>query len=317
MKSLQKLRSAFGQGIIGLLWMNVLLVALASYSVAHVSVIAATGSAVLVALVATVTWLSDRTGPVTQIVTSMAMAALVALMVYAYSGHRYQVEHPYVLFCHARSLRGLVRLARHRGLCGRHGRPSLAAEFCSPGRRISRRHRFLARRPPCRHRRRAVGGAHLDRAQSSAGAREVRNGRCAGRERPRGDRARRRESQDRRPSAPRRNNAGAWRNSAGAPKSKLRWSRRSKSGLGRLSSGDLTFRLTDNFPRAYQEIKEEFNLSIMRLRRRCRCCRSERAKSPVPRPKSPPARRTFHSAQRSRRLPFKGHRPRWRECRWS
>src|SRR5262245_44143696 len=92
MKSLQKLRSAFGQGIIGLLWINVRLVALASYSVAHVSVLAATGGAVLVALVATMTWLSDRTGPVTRVVTSMAMAALVALMVYAYSGHRYQID---------------------------------------------------------------------------------------------------------------------------------------------------------------------------------------------------------------------------------
>ena len=39
-----------------------------------------------------------------------------------------------------------------------------------------------------------------------------------------------------------------------------------KVGLGRLSMGDLTFRLTDDFPRAYQEIKEEFNLSITRLR---------------------------------------------------
>ena len=55
MNSLQKLRSAFGQGVVGLLWVNVLLIALASYSVGHVSVIVATGSAVLVALVATVT----------------------------------------------------------------------------------------------------------------------------------------------------------------------------------------------------------------------------------------------------------------------
>jgi methyl-accepting chemotaxis protein len=39
-----------------------------------------------------------------------------------------------------------------------------------------------------------------------------------------------------------------------------------KVGLGRLSSGDLTFRLADGFPPAYQEIKEEFNLSITRLR---------------------------------------------------
>src|SRR5262245_356600 len=37
------------------------------------------------------------------------------------------------------------------------------------------------------------------------------------------------------------------------------------AGLGRLSDGDLTFRLTDDFPDAYQEIKDEFNLTITRL----------------------------------------------------
>jgi methyl-accepting chemotaxis protein len=39
-----------------------------------------------------------------------------------------------------------------------------------------------------------------------------------------------------------------------------------KLGLGKLSSGDLTFRLDEEFPPAYQEIKEEFNLTIERLR---------------------------------------------------
>jgi methyl-accepting chemotaxis protein len=37
------------------------------------------------------------------------------------------------------------------------------------------------------------------------------------------------------------------------------------AGLGRLSGGDLTFRLTDEFPDAYEEIKDEFNLTITRL----------------------------------------------------
>jgi methyl-accepting chemotaxis protein len=39
-----------------------------------------------------------------------------------------------------------------------------------------------------------------------------------------------------------------------------------KVGLSKLSGGDLTFRLTDEFPQAYKEIKEEFNLTIARLR---------------------------------------------------
>src|SRR5262245_8590816 len=37
------------------------------------------------------------------------------------------------------------------------------------------------------------------------------------------------------------------------------------AGLGRLSEGDLTFRLTDDFPDAYEEIKDEFNLTVTRL----------------------------------------------------
>jgi methyl-accepting chemotaxis protein len=39
-----------------------------------------------------------------------------------------------------------------------------------------------------------------------------------------------------------------------------------KVGLGKLSGGDLTFRLTDDFPQAYEEIKEEFNLTMSHLR---------------------------------------------------
>jgi methyl-accepting chemotaxis protein len=38
------------------------------------------------------------------------------------------------------------------------------------------------------------------------------------------------------------------------------------AGLGKLSGGDLTFRLTDDFPEAYAEIKNEFNRTIVRLR---------------------------------------------------
>jgi methyl-accepting chemotaxis protein len=37
-------------------------------------------------------------------------------------------------------------------------------------------------------------------------------------------------------------------------------------GLGKLSDGELTFRLTEDFPGEYQEIKDEFNLTISRLR---------------------------------------------------
>jgi methyl-accepting chemotaxis protein len=39
-----------------------------------------------------------------------------------------------------------------------------------------------------------------------------------------------------------------------------------KAGLGKLSGGDLTYRLSDEFPPAYREIKDEFNLTMSRLR---------------------------------------------------
>jgi len=38
------------------------------------------------------------------------------------------------------------------------------------------------------------------------------------------------------------------------------------AGLGRLSGGDLTFHLADDFPPAYRAVKDEFNLTITRLR---------------------------------------------------
>jgi methyl-accepting chemotaxis protein len=38
------------------------------------------------------------------------------------------------------------------------------------------------------------------------------------------------------------------------------------AGLGKLSGGDLTFRLSDDFPAAYEETKNEFNRTIARLR---------------------------------------------------
>src|SRR5262249_41671767 len=37
-------------------------------------------------------------------------------------------------------------------------------------------------------------------------------------------------------------------------------------GLGKLSEGDLTFHLNDEFPHAYMEIKDGFNSTITRLR---------------------------------------------------
>src|SRR5262249_22666263 len=92
MNGLEKFRLCFGRGLVALMWLNVALIGMAAYSVGHVSPIVAIGSAVLIALGATATWLADHTGEATRIVTSMASAGLVALMVYDFSGHRYQID---------------------------------------------------------------------------------------------------------------------------------------------------------------------------------------------------------------------------------
>jgi len=265
MKSLQKLRSAFGQGIIGLLWVNVLLVALASYSVAHVSVIAATGSAILVALAATVTWLSDRTGPVTRIVTSMAMAALVALMVYAYSGHRYQVDIHMYFFAMLAVCAGWCDWRAIVAFAGVTAVHHLLLNFVLPAAVFPGGTDFL----------RVVLHAVIVVVQSAVLIWIVLNlqqaleksetaAALAENAREETERAAQKARQEtERAAEEQRRSMDEQRRSA---EEQTQVVKALKVGLGRLSSGDLTFRLTDDFPRAYQEIKEEFNLSITRLR---------------------------------------------------
>ena len=57
-----------------------------------------------------------------------------------------------------------------------------------------------------------------------------------------------------------------------------------KAGLGRLSGGDLTFRLTE-FPGAYQQIRDDFNIAIARLRETIQSVGIRPARSPAPRPR--------------------------------
>jgi len=55
MNGLEKFRPHFGRGLIALMWVNVVLIGMAAYSVAHVPVLVAIGSAMLIALGATAT----------------------------------------------------------------------------------------------------------------------------------------------------------------------------------------------------------------------------------------------------------------------
>ena len=225
MNSLHKLRSSFGYGIVGLLWVNVLLIALASYSVGHVSVIAATGSAVLVALVATATWLSDRTGPVTRIVTSMAMAALVALMVYAFSGHRYQVDiHMYFFamlavcagWCDWRAIVAFSAVTAVHHLLLNFVLPAAVFPGGSDFLRVVIHAVIVVTQSAVLiwvvlHLQEA-----LEKSETAAALAETARGRSNAPPRRRG----------RRPSVPPRNSAGAWTSSAGAPRSRRKWSSR-------------------------------------------------------------------------------------------
>ncbi len=92
MNGLDSLRLRFGNGLIAFLWLNVGLIAVCSLLVGTVSPLTATLGAAAVAAGATITWWRDKVGASTRIVTSMALVALVALLVFAFSGHPYQMD---------------------------------------------------------------------------------------------------------------------------------------------------------------------------------------------------------------------------------
>jgi methyl-accepting chemotaxis protein len=92
MDSLEALRRKISPGIVALLWINAALTAIHS----SVSDLGFDGVGVaatfLVALVATLGWVRDKTGPTTRVTTSMAHAASVALMVYSFQGSPLQID---------------------------------------------------------------------------------------------------------------------------------------------------------------------------------------------------------------------------------
>jgi methyl-accepting chemotaxis protein len=92
MQGLEQLRRKFGPVLILLLWVNVALVALLSLTLGKVPAGVAIGGSVVLAGAATLVWWRDRTGPTTRLVTSMAASALVAMLVYVFSGHGYQID---------------------------------------------------------------------------------------------------------------------------------------------------------------------------------------------------------------------------------
>ncbi len=92
MLRIKALRQKFSAYMVILIWVNTGLIFLLSlFAAGHMNMPALVG-AVMIAGSATLTWRGEPTGPATRVVTSMALAALVALMVYALSGTAYQID---------------------------------------------------------------------------------------------------------------------------------------------------------------------------------------------------------------------------------
>lgn len=92
MNAINELRRRISTGIVALLWVNVLLIVARNFWRADGPELLAIVASALVAGSATATWLKDRTGPVTRMVTSLAHAATVAILVYAFQGSPEQID---------------------------------------------------------------------------------------------------------------------------------------------------------------------------------------------------------------------------------
>ena len=92
MSSLEVLRQKAAGIIVGLLWINLFLVAARELSGSDGFSLAPVLATFVIVALATAGWWQDRTGPTTRIVTSMAHAATVAMLVYAFSGSPLQID---------------------------------------------------------------------------------------------------------------------------------------------------------------------------------------------------------------------------------
>lgn len=92
MSALEKIRQKVSPGIVALLWINVALIALTTTMRAGGFDHLAVGAAFVIVASATIGWIRDRTGPTTRIVTAMAHAATVAMLVFAFSGSPLQID---------------------------------------------------------------------------------------------------------------------------------------------------------------------------------------------------------------------------------
>ena len=92
MNALDNLRLKASYGTTALLWLNVVLIALGGWLGPAGFSIASLAAGVAIAGLATVFWLRDKSGATTRVVSSMALAAQVGLLVYVFSGAPYQID---------------------------------------------------------------------------------------------------------------------------------------------------------------------------------------------------------------------------------
>ncbi len=92
MNALDKIREKASIGIIVLLWINVLLILLRNVFRADGPDMTAIVTGLAVGVLASVVCYNDRTGANTRVLTSMALAASVAVLVYSFSGSPLQID---------------------------------------------------------------------------------------------------------------------------------------------------------------------------------------------------------------------------------
>ncbi|MBV2186259.1 MAG: chemotaxis protein, partial [Rhizobium sp.] len=92
MNALNALRNKASTGIVALLWLNLALIALRNALRPDGFDVFAVIATLLIVGSATLTWMKDRTGSTTRVVTSMAHAATVAVLVYAFAGSPLQID---------------------------------------------------------------------------------------------------------------------------------------------------------------------------------------------------------------------------------
>lgn len=92
MNSLAQLRSTASIGIVGLLWGNLIFILVRNLFYTDEFGVLSVAAGLLIVASATAVWWRERTGETTRIVTSMAQAATVAILVYDFSGSQLQID---------------------------------------------------------------------------------------------------------------------------------------------------------------------------------------------------------------------------------